>query len=177
MGAMCCINTTNNIENFWKNINLRNITFDSYQKIVVENQRDWLVSGESLRTVDVKNCNGLYALLDISELSEKQRILYFYKLNEYINDLPDKLTFFTSLAFFTKLSSEYFLNRDTKESSNVLDMYKNELTYVLYNSKGEGNQIILHEKIFSILIKMAIKKSDHDDVTKCFIDFVTEFPL
>jgi hypothetical protein len=177
MGAMCCVNTTNNIENFWKNVNLINQTFDSYQKIYYENKRKWLSSGGSVETVDLKNCNELYDLLDISELSQNQRIFYFDKLNEYINNLPNKLTFFTSLAFFTKTTPKYEVYKSTFESTNVLETFKNEQSYVVYNLNGEANQIILHEKIFSILIKMAKKKSDHDDVTKCFIDFVTEFPL
>jgi hypothetical protein len=151
MGAMCgCTNSTNDIINFWKNIQLRNLSFDSYRKIFSENQRAWLSSGENRGTVDIRKCNELYPLLEISEFSAKQSSFYFDKLNEYINNQLDKLTFFTCLAFFTKVSVEHQNKKEKKDAENILDSFKQE--------ENNANQTI-HEKLFSHLIKMAIKKS------------------
>lgn len=163
MGAMCgCNNQSNDIVGFWRNIELRNITFDAYQKIFEKNQRKWLSSGENKRSVDLRKCEELYPLLDSSDFSEKQRTVYFDKLNEYINEQSDKLTFFTSLAFFTRVTQE---NVSKEQANNLLD------------SLNTAEKPKIHEHLFSNLIKMAIKRNDHDDVTKFFIEFVTEFPL
>lgn len=160
MGGLCgCFSSNNDIIGFWRTIELRKITFDTYQKIYEKNQRKWLSSGENKRSVDLRKCEELYPLLDSSEFTDKQRTVYFDKLNEYINEQSDKLTFFTSLAFFTKLNRE-----DTKQAENILDSIKEEKPKI-------------HDILFASLIKMAIKRTDHDDVTKFFIEFVTEFPL
>jgi hypothetical protein len=169
MGAMCGCNTNNNdIVGFWKNMGLRSLTFDAYKKIYEKNQRKWLSSGENKRSVDIKKCEELFPLLDSVDFTEKQRKLYFDGLNLYINDLSDKLTFFTSLAFFTKVSNENEIKTldEDRSAVNILDSIKN---------REESPKI--HDLLFSHLIKMAIKRNDHDDVTKFFIEFVTEFPL
>lgn len=166
MGGLCgCFSSNNDIIGFWRTIELRKITFDTYQKIYEKNQRKWLASGDNKRSVDIRKCDELFTLLDSPDFSEKQRLIYFDKLNDYINDQSDKLTFFTSLSFFTKLTTE----KDNKSKDQLADN-------IIDNLKPKEN-IKEHEIIFSNLIRMAIKRSDHDDVTKFFIEFVTEFPL
>lgn len=165
MGAMCGCNSSNtDIIGFWRNIQLRKITFDAYQKIYEKNQRKWLSSGDNKRSVDLRKCEELYPLLDSSDFTDKQRTVYFDKLNEYINEQSDKLTFFTSLAFFTKVTTEEN-PQIRRQADNLLD------------SLNLGEKPKIHDHLFCNLIKMAIKRNDHDDVTKFFIEFVTEFPL
>jgi len=163
--TMCgCNSSANDIVGFWKSIELRKISFDAYQKIFEKNQRKWLSSGENKRSVDLRKCEELYPLLDSSDFTEKQRAVYFDKLNEYINEQSDKLTFFTSLAFFTRISKDQEL-KTSEKAENILDSLKT------------AEKTKTHDHLYNNLIKMAIKRTDHDDVTKFFIEFVTEFPL
>merc|ERR1712160_31753 len=125
--TMCgCNSSANDIIGFWKSIELRKISFDSYQKIFENNQRKWLSSGENKRSVDLRKCEELYPLLDSSDFTDKQRAVYFDKLNEYINEQSDKLTFFTSLAFFTRISKDQEMKNleKTNEAVNILDTIK-----------------------------------------------------
>ena len=163
--AMCgCNGSASDITGFWKSIELRRLSFDEYQKIFEANQRKWLSSGENKRSVDLRKCPQLYPLLDSADFSEKQRTVYFDKLNEYINEQSDKLTFFTSLAFFTRIGTNQEM-KSTEQAENILDTLKKE------------EKTKTHDHLYNNLIKMAIKRTDHDDVTKFFIEFITEFPL
>lgn len=167
MGAMCGCNTNNNdIVGFWRNMGLRNLTFDAYKKIYEKNQRKWLSSGENKRSVDITRCEELFPLLDSVDFTDKQRKLYFDGLNDYINELSDKLTFFTSLSFFTRVNANEKDMNSEQKAENILDSIKNN-----------EEKPRVHDVLFGSLIKMAIKRNDHDDVTKFFIEFVTEFPL
>ena len=167
--AMCgCNSSANDIIGFWKSIELRKISFDSYQKLFEVNQRKWISSGENKRDVDLRKCDGLYTLLDSADFSDKQRIVYFNKLNEFVNEQTDKLTFFTSLAFFTRISKDQEVKALTKTSEQGLN--------ILDNERG-GKEANVSDHLYNNLIKMAIKRTDHDDVTRFFIEFVTEFPL
>ena len=124
MGGMCgCNNVKNDIVGFWRNIGLRNLTFDAYKKIYEKNQRKWLSSGENKRSVDITKCDELFPLLDSIDFTEKQRKLYFDSLNQYINELSDKLTFFTSLSFFTRVTQEIEIKNHEK-AENILDSIK-----------------------------------------------------
>jgi hypothetical protein len=163
--TMCgCSGSASDITGFWKSIELRKLSFDEYQVIFESNQRKWLSSGENKRSVDLRKCPQLYHLLDSQDFSEKQRTVYFDKLNEYINEQSDKLTFFTSLAFFTRISKTTEM-KQTQQAENILDTLRKE------------EKTKTQDHLYNNLIKMAIKRTDHDDVTKFFIEFITEFPL
>lgn len=166
MGAVCgCGQEVKDIASFWNGIELRKYTFNQYFKIYEKYQMKWLTSGENNRFVDIRKCEELNKLLNNSEFTEKERIVYFDKLNDFVNNQSDKLTFFTSLAFFTKLDEE------SKEKNNL----DNSEKYIESIRKKEVERNF--DVIFELLLKMAIKKRDHEDVTRLFIQLVTEIPI
>lgn len=173
MGAICgCNGQSKDIIGFWKGIELRKITFEAYKRLYDTNQRKWLSSGESNRTVDIRKCDELYPLLNSSEFTEKQRTAYFDQLNNFINNQSDKLTFFTSLSFFTKINGEKDIKGDKNQEQKVMNLFDS------MNFNGDSSkQKNLNDLIFESLLKMAIKRSDHDDVTRFFLELVTVFPL
>ncbi len=166
MGAVCCGQETRDISTFWRGLELRKISFDQFYQIYEKNQVNWLNSGESSRLINLKKCKELNKLLFNSDLTVEQREVFMEKLNEFVNNLSDKLMFFACLSFFTQLRDDentFKAKKDAKES--YLDS--------LRMTERKKNFDI----VFSSLLKLAIKRNDHDDVTKLFIQLVTEFAV
>ena len=166
MGAVCgCGHETRDISTFWRGLELRKITFDSFLKVYEKNQMNWLNSGENNRVVDLRKCDELNKLLYNPEFSAEERTIFLEKLNDFINSQSDKLTFFTCLSFFTKLNEEEITNSKKNEKKSYLD------------SLRVNERLKNFDVVFDSLLKMAIKKKDHEDVTRLFIQLVTEFPV
>lgn len=167
MGAVCgCGTDKGDIASFWRGMELRKITFEAYCKLFERNQMNWLSSGDGNNHIDLSKCQELSKLLYNSDFTEAERKLFIVKLNEFVNSQSDKLTFFTCLSFFTKL------NEDEKpQQSKKID--KKSYIESLRNSERSKNFDI----VFDALLNMAIKKNEHEEVTKLFIDLVTVFPL
>lgn len=166
MGAVCgCGPEGKDISTFWRGFELRKITFDTFCKIYEKNQMNWLNSGENNRTVDLRKCEELNRLLFNPEFNEREKAVFFEKLNEFVNSQSDKLTFFTSLSFFTKLNED----ESHKNKSNEKEMFIDSLRA---NERKKNFDIV-----FESLLKMAIKRNDHEDVTKLFIQLVSEFTV
>jgi len=169
MGGVCCGNESRDISTFWRGLELRKISFESFCKIYEKNQMNWLNSGENNRVVDLRKCQELNKLLVNNDMSIEERQHFTEKLNEFVNNQSDKLTFFTCLSFFTKLNEEQV----SKNSSKAKQSEKLDYIESLRNSERTKNFDI----VFDTLLKMAIKKKDHEDVTKLFLQLVTEFPV
>lgn len=168
MGAACsCGQESMDIVAFWRGLELRKITFEKFCKLLETNQGNWLNSGgENRRTIDLKNCEELKGLLINNELSEIEKNVFFEKLQIFVNRQHDKLTFFTCLAFFTQLYEDRS-SADKKPTPNQ--------TYIQAIKNKEKEKSV--DKIYETLLRLAIKKNDHDDVTKLFIELVTEIPV
>lgn len=172
MGTIsCCGNDSRDISTFWNGLELRKITFKTYIKIFEENQMNWLNSGEHIRSINLEKCNELNKLLTNDDFTKNEQKIFIEKLNEFVNSLSDKLTFFTCLIFFTKITGHDNLALD----DNVNKSLSKRQSYIetLRNSEITQNFLI----IFDSILKMAIKKKEHDDVTKLFIQIVTEFAV
>jgi len=166
MGAVCaCGPEKGDISSFWRGLELRKITFESYFRIYEKNQMNWLNSGDNNHSIDLIKCNELNKLLHNSDFTATERETYIEKLNEFVNKQSDKLTFFTSLSFFTKLNNDDELQKDkTIEKHSFIESLRN-----IEKTKN-------FDFIFDSLLKMAIKKNEHEDVTKIFIELITVFP-
>ena len=170
MGAMCgCGNETKDISTFWRGLEIRKITFDQYITIFERNQKNWLSSGDANRVVDIRKCNELFKLLHNNEFSEKERIVFFDRMNEFVNNQYDKLTFFTCLSFFTRLNESELAKRSLTSSAPSAEQYIESLRT---NERDKNFEIV-----FEHLLRLAIKKKDHEDVTKLFVQLITEVPL
>jgi hypothetical protein len=166
MGALCgCGPEGKDVSTFWRGFELRKITFDSFCKIYEKNQMNWLNSGETNRTVDLRKCQDLNKLLFNPELNERDKDIFFDKLNEFVNSQSDKLTFFTCLSFFTKINDDETPKIKTNEKQSYIDSIR-------ANERKKNFDLV-----FESLLKMAIKRSEHEDVTKLFIQLVTEFTV
>lgn len=173
MGAICgCGQDNNDIASFWRGLELRKITFEKFCKIFENNQSNWLNSGgDSKRMVDLKKCEELKSLLVNNELTENERTVFLDKLQNFVNRQSDKLTFFTCLGYFTKLHEDRNVNTSGDKDKNK----KPDHAYVEELKAKQKEES--YDKIFETLLKLAIKKNDHDDVTKLFIELVTEIPI
>jgi len=168
MGAACgCGQETRDISTFWRGLELRKITFEKYCQIYEKNQMNWLKSGGNTRLIDLKNCNDLNILLENNELSPDNKKIFMDKLNDFVNSQSDKLTFFTCLSFFTKLGEE-------ETSAKTAEKAKAQSVIESLRNKERAHNFSI---VFESLLKMAIKKSEHEDVTKLFIQLVSEFPI
>jgi len=166
MGAACCGHDSKDISTFWRGLELRKISFDKFYQIYEKNQVNWLNSGENNRYINLRKCQELNRLLFNNELTPDQREIFLDKLNEFVNNLSDKLTFFACLSFFTQLNDDDASSKaKNKEKENYLESLR-------VNERKKNFDII-----FNSLLKLAIKKNDHDDVTKLFIQLVTEFTV
>jgi hypothetical protein len=167
MGAVCgCGTDKGDIASFWRGMELRKITFQAYCKIFEKNQMNWLSSGDGNNHINLRKCEELSKLLYNPDFTEAERKLFIDKLNEFVNSQSDKLIFFTCLSFFTKL------NEDEKPQQSK-KIGKKSYIESLRNSERSKNFDI----VFDELLNMAIKKNEHEDVTKLFIALATVFPL
>lgn len=169
MGAVCCGNESRDIASFWRGLELRKISFERFCQIYEKNQMNWLNSGENNRVVDLRKCQELNTLLVSQDFSAEEKLIFLDKLNEFINSQSDKLTFFTSLSFFTKLNEDGEISKNSKSKKNE------KLSYI--ESLRANERTKNFDIVFDSLLKMAIKKKDHEDVTKLFLQLVTEFPV
>lgn len=160
----------------WKSIGLRKISFDSYKKITDRNLRKWLQSGDKKISVDLRKCEELFPLLNSVDFSEKERKIFFDSLNQFVNELTDKVTFFTALSFFTRLDSgKNLLKEKEKLKEKEDEREKDNSNLINFLNKGELKN--LSDVVNEILLRMAIKRNNHDEVTKLFLELVAEFPL
>lgn len=166
MGAVCtCGPEKGDISTFWKGMELRKITFENYCKIYEKNQINWLSSVDENNCIDLRKCLELNKLLYNSDFTEAENNLFLEKLNEFANNQTDKLTFFTCLSFFAKLNEEESTKTKKTEKQSYIETLRS-------NERSKNFDIV-----FDSLLKMAIKKNDHEDVTKLFIKLVTVFPV
>lgn len=165
MGAVCaCGPERGDISTFWRGLELRKITFDAYCKIYEKNQINWLNSGDNNHFINLRKCDELNKLLYNSDFTADERDLLIENLNEFVNKLSDKLTFFTCLSFFTILNEDNQKNKKSAKQSFIESLRSEE-------------RVKHFDIVFESLLKMAIKKNDHEDVTKLFIELVTVFPV
>jgi hypothetical protein len=172
MGAVCgCGNESRDISSFWRGLALRKITFKTYCKIYEDNKMKWMNYCEDTRKIDLDKCNELSKLLVNDDFSKNENKIFIEILNEFINSQSGKLTFFTCLSFFTKLSGNDF-------ASSLSDYNKKPTTNQTYIESLRSSESAENFEIVSYsLLEMAIKKKEHDDVTKLFIQLVSEFAV
>jgi len=152
MGGICnCANDKKDIMVFWKNLKLRNITFQKYKMIYEENKFQWCTSGKK-NTFDIKNCKELRILLDSPDFSDGERSNFSEQLNNFVNKLKNKLIFFASLSFFTIMENKKIEKNDNKITNKSQEIYRD-------------------------ILLMSLMKDDHDIVTKLFIEIITVIPL
>jgi len=169
--GICCGNQIQYIDgsNIFEGSKIRRINFKEYIKIFDENKSNWIKTFELERrndnTLDIKKFKNLYDLLDSPNFTDHQRLFFFSRLNKFLLKIPDLLIFLTSLSFFTKLESKKTMRNNSLNAKTNLD------------NLLEGTVKDEYDLIKEDLLKMCIKKYDHDIVTKLFIEFVTEFTL
>ncbi len=173
-GACTCGGRINDSLVFWSRLNIRKITFYEYLKLFEENKINWVKSAciENNFIIDISKCEKLNQLLDSPDFTEKERIFFLEKIKNFFSKQTDKLLFFTSLSFFTSIEDQNSkdqnkkkISKEEKEAKALIDELKNEPFKDNYDT------------IFDNLRKMAIKPHDHNDVTKTFIELVSEFTI
>lgn len=171
-GACICSNEIYESQVFWSGMNIRQMTFQEYLKIFEENKLDWITCSNSKNSaqLEIKNLSKLYPLLDSAELSEREREAYFNKLRNFIIKQNDKLIFFVCLAFFTSLREKQGKNNQAKLTQNEEEAQN----FIKWKSQISPSK---YDIVSQELMKMSIKKNDHHDVTRLFMQLVSEFTI
>lgn len=165
MGVCQCGPVLKETQVFWAKINLRKTTFRDFMKTLDEKRIEWIKQGDD---IDLRKCDKLNWLLDSTEFTATERTFYFNKLNEYVKRQSDKLMFFASLSFFTILDGHHSPNFKGAPPTNASALIDNIRGNVVKSN---------FDIIFDDLLRMAIKKDEHLDVTGTFIELVTEISI
>jgi len=182
MGGACVCNNQiiNECSLFWSRVNIRKITFQEYVKIFADKRSEWLkcLNKNNEFTIEISECEILRDILNSPDFSDKERTFFFEKLKKFISKQQDKLLFFTSLSFFTlpgelqKKDSNNTKNESKNKKFCLGEEAKNYIESLKVDTKKEDVDIISEQ-----LLKMSIKRDEHNDVTKIFIELVSEFTV
>lgn len=182
-GACVCNRQISESWLFWSRLNIRKITFQEYTKIFEEKRLDWLkcLNKKNEFSIEISECETLRDLLNSPDFSDKERIFFFEKLKKFISKQTDKLQFFTSLSFLTIIeplkenTNKNFSSSNNNNKNKKFSLEEEAKNYIETLKKDTIQENF--DIIFEQLLKMAIKKDEHYDVTKIFIELVSEFTI